>query len=293
MIFDNLFNFFSDSWKFLKLLRYISKCDLKNLNDNELKKLKEIVIDNGALSIKFMQWYLSNKEIENYDNSYDKIINFFEDVFDDCPYHSLEETKKMFKNDFNMEMESIININTIEEIGSGSIGQVYKCELDGKLVAMKVKHPHLNNLIKNQRYIIDLIIYIQKIEYLKNYFELHYDINDFMETLYLQLNFKNEVYNSNKFYNQFSYNPLIIIPKVLYSSNNIIISEYESGKDFLELTSYQKTKAGLNFYCLVLEMVVFNNFIHGDLHKKNWKVRINKDGEYKIILYDFGLVFFY
>ena len=83
-----------------------------------------------------------------------------------------------------------------------------------------------------------------------------------METLYLQLKFKNEVYNSNKFYNQFSYNPLIIIPKVLYSSNNIIISEYESGKDFLELTSYQKTKAGLNFYCLVLEMVVFNNFIH-------------------------------
>ena len=36
-------------------------------------------------------------------------------------------------------------------------------------------------------------------------------------------------------------------------------------------------------------MVTFNNFIHGDLHKKNWKVRINDDGEYKIILYDFGL----
>ena len=114
MIFDNLFNFFSDSWKFLKLLRYISKCDLKNLNDKELKKLK-IVMDNGALSIKFMQWYLSNKEIENYDNSYDKIINYFEDVFDDCPYHSKEETKKMFKNDFNMEMESIININTTKK----------------------------------------------------------------------------------------------------------------------------------------------------------------------------------
>ena len=156
---------------------------------------------------------------------------------------------------------------------------------------MKVKHQHLDNIIKNQRYIIDLIIYIQKIEYFKNYFELHYDINDFMETLYSQLDFKNEVYNSNKFNNLFKNNPLVVIPKVIYSSNNIIISEYESGKDFLELTKYQKIKAGLNFYCLVVEMVIFNNFIHGDLHKKNWKVRIGDDGEYKIILYDFGLCF--
>lgn len=289
--FTNASNFFIDSYKFLRLIRYISKYNLRNLDNEELKKLKEIVIDNGALSIKFMQWYLSKKELENYDNSYDKIINSFEDVFDNCPYHSIEETKKTFKNDFNIDLEDSIDINSIENIGSGSIGQVYKCKLDDKIVAMKVKHPNVDKIISNQKFIIDMVIYIQKIRCLKNYFGLHYDINDFMDTLYTQLDFKNEVYNSYKFTNIFIDNPLIVIPRVLYHSNNIIISEYEQGEDYLDLTKYQKVKAGLNFYCLILEMVIFQNFIHGDLHKKNWKVRISDDGEYKIIVYDFGLCF--
>ena len=289
--FTNLGCFFKDSYKFLRLLRYLSKHDLKNLSNEEMLILKQIVMDNGALSIKFMQWYLSNKETDNFDGSYEKIIEYFDDVFDNCPYHSLEETKEIFKSEFNTEMSEIIDINSIEHIGSGSIGQVYKCKINDKYVAMKVKHPSVNKIIRNQRYIIDLIIFIQKIEYLKNYFELYYDINDFMETLYLQLDFKNEVFNTNKFYKIFSDNPLVVIPKILYSSNSIIISEYENGINYDELSKYQKLKAGIIFYCLILQMVLFSNFIHGDLHKKNWKVRLNKNKDYQIIVYDFGLCF--
>lgn len=289
--FINLGNFFSDSFRFLKLLRYISKNDLRKLNDTEMKTLKEIILENGALSIKFMQWYLSNKDVDNFDNSYSKIINYFEDVFDNCPYHSLEDTKKIFKEEFNNDLENYIDIKSIEHIGSGSIGQVYKCNLNEKIVAMKVKHPNVNKIIKNQKNIIDFIIYLQKIPYFKNLLDLHYDISDFMDTLYLQLDFKNEVYNTNRFYKIFENIPLIVIPKVLYNSNSIIISEYEDGKLFSELNNYQKLKAGLNFYCLLFEMVIFQDFIHGDLHKKNWKVRINNDKEYQIILYDFGLCF--
>ena len=115
--FINLGNFFSDSFRFLKLLRYISKNDLRKLNDTEMKTLKEIILENGALSIKFMQWYLSNKDVDNFDNSYSKIINYFEDVFDNCPYHSLEDTKKIFKEEFNNDLENYIDIKSIEHIG--------------------------------------------------------------------------------------------------------------------------------------------------------------------------------
>ena len=289
--FEKVGNYLNDSLRFIKLLRFLSKNDLRKLNENELVVLKKIIIGNGALSIKFMQWYLSNKEVDNEDNSYSKIIEYFEDVFDNCPYHSIEETKVIFKNEFNTDLDEIIDIDSMENIGSGSIGQVYKCKLNGKIVAMKVKHPNVNKIINNQKDIINIIIYLQKIPFFKNYFDLHYDIKDFMETLYLQLDFKNEVYNTKKICNIFEKNRLVIIPKVLYNSESIIISEYEPGVEFSSLNLYQKLKAGFNFYCAIFEMVIFNDFIHGDLHKKNWKVRMNENKEFQIILYDFGLCF--
>ena len=43
---------------------------------------------------------------------------------------------------------------------------------------------------------------------------------------------------------------------------------------------------------MILKMNLFLDFTHGDLHKKNWKVRVNKKNkDLKIILYDFGIVF--
>ena len=46
----------------------------------------------------------------------------------------------------------------------------------------------------------------------------------------------------------------------------------------------------LNFLCFNLESAIFNNFLHADLHKKNWKIQENSRDS-KIIIYDFGLCF--
>ena len=42
-----------------------------------------------------MQWYLK-KMMENEDGKYTNIIDKFENIFDNCPYHSLEESKVYF-----------------------------------------------------------------------------------------------------------------------------------------------------------------------------------------------------
>lgn len=283
-----VFNIIYNNYKFVNVIYYITSSDLNLLNIVEITELKKNIIDAGPICIKFMQWYLSNNIISHNKN----IDNVFEDIFDDCPKHSLEFTKQLFNKDFNKHLYNIIDIDNLEIIGSGSIGQVYKTYLiNGKTIAMKVKHPNINTIINNQKIIINILIYLQKYKFIRNYLNLNFDLNGFIKDLCLQINFKNEVFNCLKLKNNFKNNDLIIIPEIYYYSNNIIIYSYEEGIEFETLSIFKKQKIGLSFYSMLVKMVMYDNFIHGDLHKKNWKIR-KTNNELKIILYDFGLCYY-
>ena len=50
-----------------------------------------------VLNVKFW-WYITKLfNVEEENDKYERIINEFEDIFDDCPYHSDEATGEIFK----------------------------------------------------------------------------------------------------------------------------------------------------------------------------------------------------
>ena len=276
-------------FRFLFLVRYITKTDLTELSYNKLNKLKGRILSNGMVSLKFMQWYISKLENED-SKKYREVVKEFDSIFDNCPYHSVEQTKEIFKNDFGNDMENYLEI--LDEIGSGSIGQVYKAKMiDGKEVAFKVKHPEIETQKRGQFALINFIVFLQKFKFIKNRMNLHFDIEDFMDSLKLQLDFSNESFNCMKFSKNFKDNQLVIIPKLYYYSNNIVIQSYEKGDEFDNLSSNQKQKIVLNIYAFLCQMIMVDNFIHGDFHKKNWNVKLNNSSFPSLIVYDFGLCF--
>tara|TARA_B100000795_G_scaffold248750_1_gene215771 strand:- start:298 stop:1662 length:1365 start_codon:yes stop_codon:yes gene_type:complete len=286
-------NSFYNSYNFFNLFHKIYNTDFNIITDIELDELKKLILENGSISIKFMQWYITNliNTSENNDN-YKKIVTKFEDIFDNCPYHSKEETEEIFERNFNVSIYDIIQKDSLKRIASGSIGQVYRAILiDGREVAIKVKHPNISDLKENQMLFINLIIYLQKYSFFRNNFSLFMDIDDFIYNLNLQLDFRNEVFNTLKFTNLFYNNNKVIIPKVYYYSSEVIISEYCHGYYIHEITNpYIRKKIAINFLCFNLESAIFFNFMHADLHSRNWKVQENhKDS--KIIIFDFGLCF--
>jgi predicted unusual protein kinase regulating ubiquinone biosynthesis (AarF/ABC1/UbiB family) len=260
-----------------------------NDKSNILVELKHCILCSGCIGIKFTQWYIT--KIKSYEDELSNTISkYFEDIFDNCPQHSISHTRDLFHNTFKVEIDDVIT--DLELIGSGSIGQVYKGRLieNNKIVAIKVKHPTVDTEIANIEPIIYLLSYIQSFNTLRNKYKLYFDFQEFLDDLKMQTNFRNEVFNAMRFRQLYADNSQVIIPKVYYYSSDIAIFEYVGGKPYSQISMYGKGKIALNLLAFFEESLLVHNFIHCDLHEKNWTV-LEEDNTYKLVVYDFGLCY--
>jgi len=245
-----------------------------------------------------------NNKYDNETQNIIKFIKYFEDIFEQCPYHDIEHTQKIFKESMNevmddlmndMELYDYIEKDSFKPIASGSIGQVYygRRKSDGMEVAIKIKHPNIELDLTNQYELIQIIKIFQSITYFRNRYNMHFNIDDFLADINLQCDFNNEANNCKTFIENFKdSSDYIVFPKIIYQTKNLLISEYIEGESFDNLTSMQKYNTTINYVCFFYQMLLVDNFIHGDLHCKNWKVRINKKTKNpQIIVYDCGICF--
>jgi predicted unusual protein kinase regulating ubiquinone biosynthesis (AarF/ABC1/UbiB family) len=196
-------------------------------------------------------------------------------------------------------LESYVYMDSFKSIASGSIGQVYygKRKEDNLEIAIKVKHPNIKEDLNNQYEIISFIKIIQSIKFLRNYFKLHFNLDDFLTDINLQCDFNNEANNCKKFQDNFKDSSnYIVFPKIIYQSDDLLISEYINGEAFENLSDMEKYQTSINFVCFFYQMLLVDNFLHGDLHCKNWKIRKIKDtntntNNIQIIVYDCGICF--
>lgn len=295
--------------------------DLKPEFDN----LKTMIFNCGSLYVKFLQWYISklksnvinincrdnngtnetnepteNINENNLENNLEaqntiKFINYFEDIFENCPFHSLEHTKTIFRNSMaGIELGDYVDIDSLKEYASGSIGQVYyaRRKRDGKEIAIKVKHPDITTDLENQLELIKLLRFLQSFSFIRKRFNLIFNIDDFINDISLQCDFRNEAYNCNKFRANFKdSSDFIVFPEIIFQSEDVLISDYIPGESIDILSDMQKNQITLNFMCFFYQMLFVDNFIHGDLHCKNWKVKFNDFGKPQLIIYDCGICF--
>lgn len=259
----------------------------EELIDNLLEKIKE----SGCVAIKFTQWsipiikmnLLSEEDIET--NNLPEWIHKLETLYQYCNNHPEDYTKEIYQQDFNESFDD--NFKIIKLLASGSIGQVYKVQKQNNFFAMKVIHPDVYNQIKEFERVI---LFITTMPYIKTilYQSIPFDILDFIKDFKTQIDFINEANNMLEFKRLYSDNQYIIIPNVYKISQNIILMSYEEAEDFntSSINSYQKSKLMflLNGFC---RENMFIDFVHGDLHQGNWKIKREGDN-YKLVIYDFG-----
>lgn len=268
------------------------------LNDKKyLNSIKKDILECGCISIKFTQWIVSKLKGSNNHEKYSLIIKELEDLFDNCNFHDLDYTKKIFKESLKINIDDIIDVNYLDCIASGSIGQVYRTRFKKNNmfkfnddIIIKVKHPYMEYIKDYQMVLIRIMSFLQNNKYIKNKLKLHINFQDFIDNINKQIDFTVEAENCNRFYNDYKDNDYVVIPQIFKYSKDIIISSFEDGEYFFNISEYQKNKVAINLLALVSDMVLVKNFMHGDMHIKNWKVR-KYNNNYQIILYDFGICF--
>jgi predicted unusual protein kinase regulating ubiquinone biosynthesis (AarF/ABC1/UbiB family) len=187
---------------------------------------------------------------------------------------------KLNHNDYQILKNSGKNIKEITEI------------------AIKVKHEGVNNDVVEKNTIFYLLSRLQKINIIKQFLNLNVDFMDFINNVNQQINLKNEEINGNKFRYNFRNDPLVYFPKIIISSNDIVISEYIECDTLDTYSEHVQNKVCHNFACIISKMVLIDNFCHLDLHHHNWKVRqieyMKKNKmtqDYQIVVFDFGIIF--
>jgi predicted unusual protein kinase regulating ubiquinone biosynthesis (AarF/ABC1/UbiB family) len=288
----NLYSGFYNIKCILQNMIRLNTITIEELDDvNSINTLKNNIMQTGCIGIKFTQWYISHSQSSN-DTRSTKLCNIFDDIFDQCPYHNIEHTETIFMDAFGTTLDSQFDMTFFKPIASGSIGQVYHTRMKNTNleVVLKVKHPNVDEDIKHYSPYFKFIKKLQSIRYIRNKLKLYFDIEDFIANVNLQADFRNEVANALRFKEYFTDNDMVIIPQVHMVSQNVIISKYEPGVEMTELTDYQRYKAILNLMLFMQQTILIDDFVHGDLHIKNWRFR-NDAGKLKFIVYDCGICF--
>lgn len=133
------------------------RIDECNTTIKTIKKIKNTILTGGCLEIKFAQWFIS-KAKSNKDHNSQYLVNYFEDIFEQCPRHEIKDTFIMFKQDYKYDMKDIIKLETINCIASGSVGQVYKANLETPLYIIDTSHKNINKILEQYNITVDYVI---------------------------------------------------------------------------------------------------------------------------------------
>lgn len=314
------------------------------VTDEYCREIKDMIHADGCIAIKFAQWIISRLRSEP-GKHIEYVVNYFDDIFDNCPFHTIDYTYEVFNEYSHYSLSEIVIPDSLKEIASGSVGQIYratlkypfivctncdnvimhyeqtlylhnefisnnhkfleehkcqKCNSVGRTIhdiAIKIKHPDVNAQVASKVKLFRLLTILQNIKWVKNILNLHMDMNDFIDNLTKQIDFRNEYENNRKFRVNFKGNMLIEFPIALEANKDILISEFIETQSFDDLPEYTQYKQCLNYACMVSQMVLVDNFVHADLHHKNWQIKqmdteSANDGAYKIIVFDTGICFY-
>ena len=179
-------------------------------------------------------------------------------------------------------------------ISGASLGQVYRGSISGQQIVVKVKRPGIEKVVAKDLQVLKKVLPLALRFVDPN---LRYSakamLSQFIETIYEEMDYKNEVQNLKKIKMDMINSPNVVVPSVYddYSSKNVLTMEYLPG---IKVTNVQALdEKGIDREQLVIDvhkvfftMLLKHSVFHADPHPGN--ISVTDDG--KLILYDYGMV---
>ena len=219
-------------------------------------------------------------------------IEVLSSLQDDVPPAPWAESKRVIEEELG-DVDDVYDDFDTEPISGASLGQVYLAEYDDQQVAVKIRRPGIESLVK-----ADLKVLRWSIPVLVRFigegraFSLDSLADEFAKTIRQEMDYSRERDILEEIRGNFADNNAIDIPEPIdpVCSPRVLTMEYIPGTKINDIETLDKkgldrTELATTLQEVYLQMIIEDGVFHADPHPGNLAVK--DDGT--IIFYDFGM----
>ncbi|QIO23807.1 AarF/ABC1/UbiB kinase family protein [Haloarcula sp. JP-L23] len=291
--------FFVVAWQFLPLLlayardrnRFLLVGSSRQVTNEQRRQraaaLLESLLTLGPTFIKLGQLLSTRPDILP-----PEYIDEFSKLQDRVPPAEWAKAKRVLESELGPVDDRFAEFET-EAISGASLGQVYRAEVDGEPVAVKVRRPDIEDLVEADlrviRWSLPLLMYF--IDESRS-FSLETLADEFAKTIREEMDYEREARMLGEIRENFADNDRVRIPRVIdtHSTRRVLTMEYVPGTKIndiedLDERGFDRTQLAETLQNAYLQMIIDDGVFHADPHPGN--LAVQEDG--KLVFYDFGM----
>jgi len=264
----------------------------KQLPPSVGERLREAFEEAGPTFVKFGQLLANRPDIIP-----PYIIKELSKLQDQVPPFPYEEARRRVQDELGTPLSDVFESFDETPLAAASIAQVHKARLkSGGLVAVKVMRAGAEQTGRQDLAALkDLARYLQQsVEELSQIHPVSL-VEEFSRTMSLEMDFRNEVRNMERYARNFADEPELKVPVPYkeFCTSRVIVMEYLDGVKITQLKDLgslpiEPAKIAEIGTRILLRSVFEHRFFHADPHPGNFL--IGRDG--KVCLLDFGMMGF-
>lgn len=213
-----------------------------------------------------------------------------------APAHENAWNERVVQQTFGSPLEEVFEWFDRKPAGSGTIGQVHQARLreaPETVVAVKIMHPGVHERVERELLLVRTLASVLDLVPSIRWMGFRAQSELFERMMREQLDLRQEAWTLSRFSRNFRHSS-VEFAKPILATQSLLIQTWEEGvslEEFLKSKNQDKAefrKIAMSGLSAFLQMLLWDNFVHADLHPGNIKVSVSRP-EPHLILLDTGL----
>lgn len=219
---------------------------------------------------------------------------FLKGLQSDSPALAWAAIEPVIKKNLSAEQLSQLEIEK-EALSCASLGQVHRARIKatGEEIVLKIQYPDVDKAIDSDLKALKSLLGILKL--VPKDFDLDPIFREVHDMLVQETDYELEAKLTQDFYQKVADDPRYVVAKVYpeFSNRRVLAASYEpslraDSPEIQSLSDERRNKIALDFLDLYLKELFHWKTVQTDPHIGNYGIRLGKNGQHQIVLYDFG-----